>query len=284
LKNSPKDYLALTKPRLTLSAVATALMGFVLASQGSVDWVTGAHALLGAALLGGGVNALNQLIERAEDARMKRTESRPLPAGRLSPRAALAFGIALTLYGIAHLFIFTTQTAGILGVAAAASYVLIYTPLKKMTVWNTAAGAVPGALPTIIGWTAAGGRLDAGAAALFAFLFLWQLPHFFAIAWVYREDYERGGMKMISVTDGEGRKTAWLTVFFSLLLLPVSLVPSFIGLTGALYFYVAAVAGVALSAFAAYLMYYRFARAKRFVTASILYLLVIISFMMIDKA
>lgn len=283
MNSAPLDFLALTKPRLTLSALATALMGFVMASHGKIDWMTGSHTLLAAGLLGGGVNALNQLIERNEDGRMKRTENRPLPARRLSPKSALIFGTALSLYGIAHLFIFTTALAGLLGIAALVSYVFIYTPLKKITVWNTAFGAIPGALPTVIGWTAAGGKLDAGAGTLFLFLFIWQLPHFFAIAWVYREDYERGGMKMVSVADTEGRSTAWLIVLFSLILLPVSLLPSFIGLTGILYFYVAAISGVAFSAFAVYLVTYQFARARRFVTASILYLLIVISFMMIDK-
>lgn len=239
------DYAELTKPRITLMVVLTTAAGYYLGAGGTLDLLVLSHALLGTGLVAAAASALNQVLERDSDARMARTCARPLPAGRLEVPAALAFGLALALLGAVYLGIAVNLLTAGLGVATLALYVLVYTPLKRRSSLCTIVGAVPGALPPVMGWTAATGSLSAEAWVLFAILFFWQLPHFLAIAWNYREDYERGGQPMLSVEDPAGGSTARQIVLYCMALLPVSLAPSLIDLTGALYFYGALVLGIA---------------------------------------
>ena len=204
--------------------------------------------------MAGGTNAFNQLRERDVDARMLRTRGRPLPSGRVTPRAAGVFAAAISVAGVAYLAALVNLLTAGLAALTLVSYVGLYTPLKRRTSLNTLIGAVPGALPIVGGWTAAGGRLDAAALALFWIVFLWQLPHFLALAWIYREDYRRGGLAMLSVGDDDGSRTARMTLLYAAALLPVSLLPSLLGLTGALYFYGALALGVVYAAVGAPLL------------------------------
>lgn len=225
-------FLELTKPRLTMLAVIAAVSGYTLASGDGARVAPVLGTLFGAFLVGGGANALNQLAERDLDRLMDRTRARPLPSGRLEPVEALAFGTLLAAMGVALLAFTTTATT--VGIAAAilVSYVAVYTPLKRWTAWNTPVGAVPGALPVLLGWSAAGRPLDAAAWSLFAVVFLWQLPHFFAICWYYRDDYRRAGYAMTPLSDPGGRRTGWWTMILSTALIPLSLMPAVLGVTG----------------------------------------------------
>lgn len=192
-------------------------------------------ASAGIALVAGGTSAVNMVMERDVDARMARTRGRPLPTGRVTARAATVFSVGITLLGIAFLALFVNSLTAILATLAFLSYVLVYTPLKRVSSLSTLVGAVPGALPIMGGWTAATGSLDPGAWALFGILFFWQLPHFLALAWMYRDDYRQGGLKMLGVSDPSGRQTRHQSVLYALALLPTSLLPVVLGLTGVAY-------------------------------------------------
>lgn len=216
------DFLELTKPRITTLVVITAGVGYAVGAPRGLDPAAFVALLIGTALVAGGASALNQYWEREADARMERTRLRPIPAGRLAPAEALAFGLAVAGAGLVLLATINGLTA-LLGLAALASYVLAYTPLKRLTSLCTVVGAIPGALPPMMGWAAARGSLDAGAWALFGILFLWQLPHFLAIGWIFREDYARGGFPMLTVLDGDGRSTARQMMLYSAALIPVTL-------------------------------------------------------------
>ncbi len=220
------DYLALTKPRIALLVLFTVAVGTLLAGGGAVDPLLLVNTVLGTALVASGASALNQWLERESDARMQRTENRPLPAGRLQPLEVILFGLALGVIGVGYLAL-TLRQPGTPLVAAVTflSYVGLYTPLKRRTVYNTLIGAVPGALPPVIGWSAVRGLHGLEVWTLFAILFLWQVPHFMAIAWIYRADYAQAGLQMIPVDDQTGRRTARHMVGFALLLLVISLVP-----------------------------------------------------------
>jgi protoheme IX farnesyltransferase len=263
----------------------TAAAGFYLGARDGVSLALFAHTLLGTALVAGGTNAFNQVRERDVDARMHRTRGRPLPSGRLSPRAAGLFAGLISVAGVGYLaWQVNLLTAG-LAALTLASYVLLYTPLKRRTSLNTLIGAVPGALPIVGGWTAAGGPLDAAVFALFWILFLWQLPHFLALAWIYREDYRRGGLAMLSVEDGDGSRTARMILLYGAALLPVSLLPSVLGLTGSLYFYGAlALSLVYLAAGTPLLARATPRGAWRVFYASIVYLPALLTLMILDKA
>ncbi|MBI1966642.1 MAG: protoheme IX farnesyltransferase [Gemmatimonadetes bacterium] len=230
-------FLELTKPRITQLVLLTAAAGFYAGSRGRVDLWVFAYTMLGTALVAGGTNALNQLRERDVDSRMRRTQGRPLPSGRLSPHAAGWFAGTISVLGIALLAVAVNLLTAALAALTLTSYVFLYTPLKRRSSLNTLIGAVPGALPIVGGWTAAGGRLDVAAASLFWILFLWQLPHFLALAWIYREDYARGGLAMLAVEDPTGRRTGRMALLYALALVPVSLIPSLVGITGTLYFF-----------------------------------------------
>lgn len=239
------DYAELTKPRITLMVVLTTAAGYYLGADGTIDLLVLLHALLGTGIIAAAASALNQVLERDSDARMVRTRTRPLPAGRMETQAALGFGLALAIVGSVYLALAVNLLTAAIGGATMALYVLVYTPLKRVSSLCTIVGAVPGALPPVMGWTAATGALSAEAWVLFAILFFWQLPHFLAIAWNYREDYARGGQPMLSVEDPQGGSTARQIVLYCMALLPVSLAPSLLHLTGSLYFYGALALGVA---------------------------------------
>jgi protoheme IX farnesyltransferase len=248
IRSAGADYVELTKPRISLLVVLTTLVGYVLASPASVALPGLAATLLGTGLVAAGASVLNMLLERDVDARMHRTRSRPLPAGRLRPAEALAFGSALSVAGLTLLLWHSGTLAAAVAALTWASYVLLYTPLKRATSLCTIVGAVPGALPPVIGWAASRGSLEPGAFLLFAILFLWQIPHFLAIAWIYREDYARGGLPVLPVLDPAGRLTGRQAVANSIGLTLVSLAPAAAGLAGQVYPLVALGLGLGLTA------------------------------------
>ena len=237
-------YIELTKPRITFLIVLTAAAGFCLGSRGSVDYVLFAHAMLGIALLSSGIGTLNQFMERDLDGLMRRTADRPLPSGRLFPFEALWFGALLTATAELYLLVFVNVLTATLGLTVIGGYLFLYTPLKTRTTLSTVVGAFPGAVPPLIGWTAARGQIDVGAWVLFAILFLWQFPHFLAIAWMYREDYGRAGIRMLPVVEPDGRVTGQQIVAYSLMLVPVSLLPAVLGISGRVYLVSALVLGL----------------------------------------
>jgi protoheme IX farnesyltransferase len=240
------DYLALTKPRLNFLVVATSAAGYYLGATGSIDALSMVEAVAGTALVAGGAAVLNQLYERDTDALMRRTRLRPLPAGRVAPGDARIFGLALSAAGLTLLAARANWLSAALALVTLLTYLLIYTPMKRRTPLSTIVGALPGALPALIGWTASHGSIDRSGAALFAIVFCWQLPHFMAIAWLYREDYARAGFPMLPVIDPDGRRAGKQAVYWGFLLVLVSLEPTFSGLAGRTYFAVALVLGVAL--------------------------------------
>jgi heme o synthase len=249
-RSAAPDYVELTKPRITLMVGVTALVGFVMASPGAVSLSRLLAALVGTGLVAAGASVLNMVLERDVDARMRRTRTRPLPAGRLRPTEALAFGLLLTAVGLAELLWLSGPTAALVAFVTWTSYVLVYTPLKRKTSLATLVGAVPGALPPVIGWAAARGQVEPGAVVLFTILFLWQVPHFLAIAWIYRDDYAEGGLPMLPVLDVDGRLTGRQTVVHSLALLLVSLAPVAAGMAGTVYLVGALLLDVALTVMA----------------------------------
>ena len=229
-------YVALTKPRIAVMVLVTVATGFFLGARGASNPSTFAMTLLGTGLVAGGASALNQLFERARDRQMRRTSGRPLPTGRVSPAEAGAFGTAISVVGLVTLALAANLTAAAVALATLVLYVFVYTPLKPLTTLNTAVGAIPGALPPVIGWAAATGRLGVEAWALFLIVFLWQFPHFLAIAWIYREDYARGGHKMLPSVDPTGAMTGRQAAFYALALVPAGLLPTAVGLAGGYYF------------------------------------------------
>jgi protoheme IX farnesyltransferase len=267
------DWVELTKPRITTMVLFTTLVGFVTASPNQVHLPALAIALLGTGFVAAGAAVLNQVMERDTDALMLRTRDRPLPAGRVSPTDASVFGAALSILGIGVLYGASQPLAAGVAALTLVSYLAVYTPLKRRTPFSTLVGAVPGALPPVIGWAAARGSLDGGAWVLFSILFLWQIPHFLAIAWLYRDDYARAGFPMLPVVDREGTFTARQAVLHCLALLLVSLAAAAAGLGGPWYLGGAFVLGVALTLFALRLALARSLPAARgLFLASVLYL------------
>jgi protoheme IX farnesyltransferase len=261
----------------------TAAAGFYAGARGAVDVWLLLQTLIGTALVAGGTNALNQLRERDIDARMERTKRRPLPSGRVTPRAAGWFAGAISTGGVLFLALAVNLVTAALAALTLVSYVFLYTPLKRRTSLNTLIGAVPGALPIVGGWTAAGGSLDTAVGALFWILFLWQLPHFLALAWLYREDYRRGGLAMLSVEDEEGRATGRMVLLYALALVPVSLVPTLVGLTGAVYFVGALLLGAVYAGVGVALcLGVTRPRAWRVFAVSIVYLPVLLALLVFD--
>lgn len=268
------DFVELTKPRIAVMVLFTVAVGALLAHRGAPEPVQLLHTLLGTALVACGASALNQFLERRSDAHMRRTENRPLPAGRLSPLEVFVFGLALGAAGLIYLALSLRHplAAGVAGVTFL-SYVFVYTPLKRRTTLNTLVGAVPGALPPVIGWTAATGRLDAAAIGLFLIVFLWQVPHFLAIAWIYRDDYNRAGLKMLPGADATGGLTARQMVLYCAALIPVSLVPVWCGQAGWIYAAGAALLGAGfLWTACGFLRDRSLAQARRVLRASLVYL------------
>jgi protoheme IX farnesyltransferase len=259
--------------------------GLYAALPASAPWGALFHAVLGTALVASGASALNQWLERHTDARMSRTRSRPLPAGRLTPTAVFAFGLALAALGASYLlFTLASPLPALLAAVTFALYVAVYTPLKTRTTLNTLVGAVPGAMPPVIGYAAASGGIDGGALALFSIVFVWQVPHFLAIAWLYREDYSDGGLCMLPVMDPDGRATGRQMLLYCLALIPVSLMPLLVSGSGLLY----AVAAVALGAWflrpcARFWACPSDARAREALRASLVYLPLVLAALAVDR-
>src|SRR5436190_15753921 len=243
-------YSELIKARLTLLVLLTTLVGFYLGFRGHVDYLLMLHTLLGTAMVASGASALNQLFERNYDSRMRRTQDRPLPSGRLQPHTVLMLGTAAAVLGLIYLALAVNLISCALGACSLISYLFIYTPLKRVTWLNTAIGAIPGALPPLMGWTAARGAMSIEGWALFAILAFWQLPHFLAIAWIYREEYAKAGFQMLPLVDPDGRRTGRQAVSHTLGLLPVSLCPFLFKLTGPIYLIGALVLGLVFLWFA----------------------------------
>jgi len=237
-------YIELTKPRIAFMLVLTAAAGFYLGAGGNFDAMLFANSMVGIALLAFGVATLNQVWERKTDALMERTAKRPLPTNRLSTTEALAFGLLLCLVAEIYLAFLVNGLTAILGLTVIVGYVLLYTPLKTRTSASTAIGAIPGAMPPLMGWTASANEISLGAWALFALLFLWQFPHFLAIAWMYKEQYAKAGILMLPVIEPEGKITARQIVIFTVILLPVSLAPFFLGFAGLIYLVGASLLGL----------------------------------------
>jgi protoheme IX farnesyltransferase len=277
-----RDYLALSKARIVSMVLVTTAGGFLVASR-AVDPVLLFNVLVGTALVAAGTNALNQYVEREYDAMMRRTRLRPLPSGRITPRDALTFSAGIALAGTLYLGLTVNWLTAALGLFTLASYIFVYTPLKRISTLCTIVGAIPGAIPPVMGWAAARGSLGIGAAICFAILFFWQLPHFMAISWIYREDYSRAGFAMLSVRDENGIATARQAIFFSLALLAVSVLPTFFGITGMVYLAGAVVFGVAILGLSIAFFFDRSNRmAMRLFMGSNLYLVVVMTMFVIS--
>lgn len=277
-------YLELTKPRITFLIVLTSAAGFCLGAVGAINYLLLTHAMIGIALLSSGIATLNQYMERDLDARMRRTAARPLPTGKLLPLEACALGVCLTVGAEIYLALLVNPLTAGLGLTVIAGYLFLYTPLKTRTSLSTVIGAFPGAMPPVMGWTAARGTLGMEAWVLFAILFLWQFPHFLAIAWMYREDYGRAGIVMLPVVEPEGRITGQQIVLYTLLLLPVSLLPTALGISGTVYFYGAIILGVLFlySSISAAISKSR-QQARRLLLASVIYLPLLFALMVLNR-
>ena len=257
------DYVALTKPRLNFLVVATSAAAYYLGGPRSPDIVAMSQAVAGTALVAGGAAVLNQLYERDTDALMRRTRLRPLPDGRVALTDARLFGFGLSTAGLLLLALRANWLAAALALATLVIYLVVYTPMKRRTSLSTLVGAVPGALPALIGWTASHGTIAIGGATLFAIVFLWQIPHFMAIAWLYRDDYGKAGFPMLPVIEPEGHRAGRQAVVYAAALVPVSLVPTIVGIAGSVYFVSALVLGVVLFVLAARFAMTRSERSAR---------------------
>jgi protoheme IX farnesyltransferase len=248
-----RDYIELTKPRITWLILMSTGIGYFFGLPSAPTWLGFLKkipllqflpTILGTGLIASGSAALNQWYERASDVKMRRTAHRPLPAGRLTAGRALTFGVAISVAGFLELWLGVNLLSGVIGFLTLAVYLFVYTPLKSRTWWSTTIGAVPGAMPPLIGYAAAAGALTRESWVLFAILFLWQFPHFYAIAWMYREDYARAGICMLPVVEPDGRSTARQIVLYGIALIPVSLIPSLLGMAGSIYLIGALVLGL----------------------------------------
>ena len=284
LRERLSAFAELTKPRIAFMLVLSAAAGFYMGTAGSFDALLFVNAMIGIALLAFGVATLNQYIERRTDAFMERTAGRPLPTGKVTPSEALLFGLLQCLVAELYLYFLVNPLTAALGVSVIVGYVLMYTPLKPLTSASTAIGAIPGAMPPLMGWTAAANEITIGAWILFVFLFLWQFPHFFAIAWMYKDQYANAGIKMLPVVDPDGRITARQIVLFTIMMVAVSVGPFFFGLTGIVFPIVTGVLGV-------WFMWQsvRSARAKspemarRLLMVTVIYLPLVFIAMVLDK-
>jgi heme o synthase len=279
------DLAELVKARLTLLVLITTAVGFYLGSEAPIDYMALFHVVFGTAAAAAGAAALNQWWERSADALMRRTKMRPIPAGRMRPPQALALGAVLSVFGVGYLALVCNLLSAALTAITIAIYIFAYTPLKRASTANTAVGAIPGAIPPMIGWAAARGSIGAGAWSLFAIVFLWQLPHFFAIAWMYREDYSRAGFRMISSDDRSGERSASQSVFFCILLLVIAGLPAFLGIANYAYLAVELLLGGLFVAVAMRFLRMRTATAARSLfIASIVYLPLLLSALVLTKS
>jgi heme o synthase len=281
---TPADFLSLTKPRITLLVVATTLVGFYLGSQQPISVWLLFHALFGTGLIASGASALNMVFEWDSDSKMRRTESRAIPAGRLTVFQGVVFGSFLCVSGALYLIFLVNILTGILSAITALLYLFAYTPLKKRTSLCTVIGAIPGAIPPMMGWTAVRNSLDFEAWWLFAILFLWQLPHFLSIAWLYREDYERGGFPMLPVIDKEGNETSLQIILETIALLCITLMPAMLHVFDQVYFIGAFVLGVSFLFMGIKLARTKTAQAaRRLLLTSVIYLPCLLGLMMATK-
>ena len=279
-----KDYIELTKPRITWLILMSTGVGYFFGSKLGWHWLTLLHTIIGTGLIASGTAALNQWYEREADGKMRRTQERPLPSGRLAPNRALAFAVLISILGFTELALGVNLLAGLLGLLTLASYLFIYTPLKQRSPHSTTIGAIPGAMPPLIGYAAASGTLTAEAWVLFAILFLWQFPHFYAIAWMYREDYERAGIRMLPVVEPDGESTARQILLYSLALIPISLIPKFLSMAGNIYLWGAVLLG-SFFLYAGYRVTFNRTRrqARRVLLASVVYLPLLYGLMLLDR-
>ena len=289
-----RDYAELTKLRVTTLVVMTAWCGYyfgaIRAGVSSLSWGL-FHTLLGVGLVAGGTAALNEVMESDVDRHMRRTAGRPLPTGRMSTRRALVSGVAMALGGALYLSLALNPLTGLLSVATAVVYLGAYTPLKKIHPICTFVGAFPGAMPGVLGWTAARGQFEWGALAMFAIVFFWQFPHFFSIAWLYREDYAAGKIRMLPVVEVDGRSTARQIIFYSVALIPVTLVPTFLGMAGTFYAACAVLLGLAMLYFGVRLAHLKAPitaaiskqRARQLLQATVFYLPILFLAMMLNS-
>jgi len=288
-----RDYIELTKPRITWLILMSTGIGYFFGLAGTAGWSEFLlhiglwrllHTMLGTGLMASGTAALNQWYEREADRKMRRTADRPLPAGRLAAGPAFAFGMALSAAGFADLWLGATPLAAWIGVFTIAGYLFLYTPLKQRTWWSTTVGAIPGAMPPLMGYAAAAGRLTPDAWVLAAILFLWQFPHFYSIAWMYKEDYARAGIRMLPVVEPDCRSTARQIVLFGLLLIPVSLTPALLGMSGRVYLAGALLLGLwFLSAGVRVARSRTLVRARGVLLTSVLYLPFLYGLMILDR-
>lgn len=282
-----KDYIALTKPRITwLILMSTGVGYFFGARAGLAGWhlITLFHTILGTGLIASGTAALNQWYEREADAKMRRTQARPLPAGRLNAGKALVFAIAISAAGFADLWFGANPLCALLGLTTLLLYLFVYTPLKQRSPHSTTVGSIPGAMPPLIGFAAASGTLTWDAWVLFAILLLWQFPHFYAIAWMYKEDYARAGIRMLPVVEPDGKSTARRILYYSLALIPISLMPKFFAMAGNIYLYGALALGLAFLYYGLRIRTDRTRQqARRVLLASVVYLPLLFSLMLIDR-
>jgi protoheme IX farnesyltransferase len=278
------DYITLTKPELTILSVLTALAGYYLGAGGVLQGFGLIHTLLGTAMVGGGSGALNQYIERRFDAQMKRTENRPLPSGRISPGAALLFGLLLSCGGIVYLAVCVNMLTALLAAVTCVTYLSLYTPLKRLTPLATLIGGIPGALPPVMGWTAATNEISAAPLILFGILFFWQMPHFLSLAWMYRKDYARAGYRLLAVMDTGGNRTATQALLHTCLLIPVSLLLLRWGGAGVIYGVSAAILGAGFLLFSVLLLLHRTSgAARKLFFASLMYLPALMLSMVLDR-
>jgi protoheme IX farnesyltransferase len=280
-RSKAADYFELTKPRITFLVLITTAVGYYMGSGDEIRLLLLLHTIVGTGLVASGASALNQFFERELDARMARTRTRPLPDGRLGPSEALLFSGIISLAGIVYLTVFVNVLTALLGAATLAAYIFIYTPLKTRTTLCTLIGAFPGATPPIMGWAAARGELDTAALSLFAILFLWQMPHFFAIAWLFTEDYRRAGFNIHSSGERTGRQI----IFYCCALIPISLLPTVFGITGIYYLFGAILLGFLYLGYGLAVALFRSnTHAQRLLRISVLYLPALLALMMLDKS
>lgn len=277
-------YAELTKPRITFLVVLTAVAGFCMGSPSGIDYFRLLNMSIGIALLSSGLATLNQYIERDLDRLMRRTQARPLPAGKIAPGEALLFGTLLSAVAAVYLGVLINPLSAVLGIATLVSYLFVYTLLKTKTTLSTVLGAFPGAMPPFIGWVAASGSVTVDAWVLFAILFLWQFPHFLAIAWMYRDDYARAGIKMLPVVEPDGRVTGQQIITYTIMLVPVSLLPAVTGLAGTVYLVGAAVLGAGFLYFSARAALVRSTwQARQLLLASVIYLPILFGLMVLNR-
>lgn len=278
------SYIDLMKPNILIMVLITTILGYYLGSDGKIVWNHIIWMLIGTSLSAGGAGVLNQYLEREQDKIMDRTCKRPIPSGIISPQNALIFGIITVISGTIILVVKTNILTGFLSLLTAFMYVLIYTPMKKITWLNTSLGSIPGALPPIGGWTAASNSIDSGAWVLFAILYLWQHPHFFAIAWMCKEDYRKAGFKMLPVIEPNGRRTIRQIFWHLSLLFPISLLPVLIGMNGIIYLIGALIITLYYFLSALPMIYNKsYKNASRILRASVLYLPAMMIIIIIDK-